>query len=511
MENKTTTTALANALVLAYLRDAGMEGAHAAMLDDVDYRSLPLDHTAADQLPPLMALVEHWTDAQLADRAHQSLAITETNPLAPLLVLPPTPPPSRQVHLDPTSTTYPLLHAANVLATCLVRIGPLSILVSAASDRTLAATRVDPNDKEAPATTRFPDATLTLRAPVLAMAPHPTHRHLLAIGCMDGSVGLVSLGIGDNDVNELNLRLVWTDTWHSPKPCTAVAWGRRSDDAAAGRLLGVLVSGGHDGRVVMANWTKGTTEFMEDPVPVPVPVPGFTYSFSGPVEALALTPDFGAVAVAVRDAGDLFVCRLPPSNGTSDGTEGPASVAIPTHTDPGTVPGLVSYHPVHLATSPSGTYLLMATSAASGRIGLWQWIPDLNCRSNVGWTASLVAVYYAGGPRDEWSRPRVAWCGEDDDAYFAVAADNHQVLVVAAFVVPKASETPVRGLAADAVATALPMYMTDRQIVARLQGHTHVVRDLWYDAASGSLVSAAFDQTVRMWPILPPSTSGRTM
>lgn len=93
---------------------------------------------------------------------------------------------------------------------------------------------------------------------------------------------------------------------------------------------------------------------------------------------------------------------------------------------------------------------------------------------DLGAGGRLVRTLY-GAPNDEMSQPRHCW----------LAGSEH-----------------VASTALDGTVYVWELY--SQRVVARLRGHTRVVRDVAFDAANNTIVSAAFDGTIRTWPATTP-------
>ncbi|KAI9179611.1 hypothetical protein H9P43_004939 [Blastocladiella emersonii ATCC 22665] len=474
--SRTGPVAMANSLILAYLKDNGFDLAHAAFLeqvfDDNAPTYLPPSSAGKDaDLPPLLAVLEQWNEMRLAravdEMSVESKAELDEDPDATINT-PPTNP-EHQLLDPPPAAALPMLHGANLLVAQRLVIPSLDpthpILVSAAADRSLLFTsnaELPTNPTEAGETAYLSDtetlARVTLPAPALAIAQHPERADLLAVGCMDGTLLLLDAARLEAGGGEP----VVARTKPHTKPCPSVVWARGGD---------VLVSGSYDRTVAMHVLGSGDGLGLE-------PMPEFTYTFTGAVESVALTPDDAYAVVAVRDSSDVYFCST---------STAPRVWAQTTH-DKGTAPGHVAFTALHVARSPSRAYLAMATSMASGRVILWRFVAGTDPAAP--WSLVAARNFYTGTV-DEWTRPRIAWLATD--AYFVVTADPHTVLVVATF--------PLVGSGVRAGKVRGEMYTTATQIVARLTGHTHVVRDVAFRAEDGVLTTASFDLSVRLWKV----------
>ncbi|KNE58215.1 hypothetical protein AMAG_05026 [Allomyces macrogynus ATCC 38327] len=476
MASRTGALALTHSLVLQFLADHGYSAAHEALLLEIDAADAPtyvapsmdrpritrpeLDDvedrvavaTAITDVPPLVAVVEAWRDALVADAVARAAVADDDADMASINRTP-TDPSLKLLAPPRDAAVFHVHHLQNILVARLLSIPSIDahqhVLVTAAADRTLRVTRLHPTDiSQAVETGSSLVGTL---GSILDLVQLPTLSHVVAVAGMDGSIALVDLRAvlaSDADaVTRAPRRKL-----HA-KLCSVVAVSRD------GRFV---VSGAADRRVVVteidsASGTWAQSEAKETEWSVP-----------GAVESLTVLPDGRTVLIAARNAADLWFGVVPDGDGTQAGT----LYARALNADPNDTH--VSWTPMHLAVSPSGLYALAATSAASGRVVLLR----LSQENDGAYTVRHVRNFY-GAKVDEWSKPRVAWVGSD--AYFAVTSGDHQVYVY--------------------VTRAKSVHTTNVQIVARLLGHEHVVRDL---ACVGKwLVSGSYDKSVRVWQVLP--------
>ncbi|ORZ41457.1 WD40-repeat-containing domain protein [Catenaria anguillulae PL171] len=477
--------AIANSLILAYLRDrdAAFASTRSAFLHDLEQANDPVYLGDSAKLPPLVALVEHWLlSAQSSDTAdavsHElaSLAL-EDDDINAGINHPPTDPAHQLCLGSPADLdnqleetphlSFPLIHAANILTSQALVVPAIDptlapLLVTSAADKSIQFTHTRGDDSP------LPIASVTnLPAPALVVAQHPSDRNLLVAGCMDGSLILIRA----TDPN--SIAITHTSPTHTPRPCVTVAW---TPDGLS------LVSGGYNRQLTVSTYDQSTLLLA--------PCPRLHYHFANPIESLVVCPLNPAYAlVATRDSNVLYLCLL--THASSPPTE------INTH-DRNSVPGHVSFSVMHLANSPSGKYVLGTTSAASGRILLWQWTLDAHKVPGL----RLVRNYYAGGAQDEWSKPRVAWVGTADK-YFAVTSDTHAIVVFATW--PRVEAVAAHNKDQVCVVgrtSANHMYTTtSAQVVARLRGHKHVVKDVTYSDELKAIVSGGFDQCVKVWQV----------
>ncbi|KAJ3361157.1 hypothetical protein GGF32_007712 [Allomyces javanicus] len=475
MASRTGALALTHSLVLQFLADHGYSAAHEALLLEIEAANAPTyvapatnrvqitrpefddledrvaAATAITDVPPLVAVVEAWRDAQVADAVARAAVANDDAEMASInraptdlsltLLAPP-----REV------ATFHAHHLQNVLVARLLSVPSIDahqhVLVTAAADRTLRVTRLDPTDiAQVVETGSSPVGTL---GSVLDLVQLPALPHMVAVAGMDGSVALVDLRLvlaSDPDAVARAPR-------RKPhaKLCSVVAVSRD------GRFV---VSGAADRRVIVTEVNPASGTWAQSDVKET------EWSVPGAVESLTVLPDGRTVLIAARNAADLWF-GVVPDGGVQSGT----LYARALNADPNDTH--VSWTPMHLAVSPSGMYVLAATSAASGRVVLLR----LSQENDGAYTVRHVRNFY-GAKVDEWSKPRVAWVRSD--AYFAVTSGDHQVYVYAT--------------------RAKSVHTTNVQIVARLTGHEHVVRDL---ACVGKwLVSGSYDKSVRVWQVLP--------
>ncbi|KAJ9075132.1 hypothetical protein DSO57_1039103 [Entomophthora muscae] len=173
--------------------------------------------------------------------------------------------------------------------------------------------------------------------------------------------------------------------------------------------------------------------------------PARTFEFDGNVEAACFSPDSKWVIVGVRDDNylhyiDLKTFEVIKFNMNANGDN------------------IVSFTVMDLAVSPSGTHVLATTDHRSGRVILFKMSSNVICRD------------YYGVPQDEFSTPKLCW--HPSGRVFFVTGDDFKIHVFDTATCAKLGE---------------------------LSGHTGVIRTLWYDVPSASLLSGSFDRTIRHW------------
>ncbi|CAG8642777.1 6730_t:CDS:2 [Ambispora leptoticha] len=132
----------------------------------------------------------------------------------------------------------------------------------------------------------------------------------------------------------------------------------------------------------------------------------------------------------------------------------------------------VSFTPMDISPSPhnNGKYLLVSTDDESGRLILFLTNSDVQIRN------------FYGAQVNKFSTPRHCW--HPSGKYFYVTDDAKGDICI------------------FDVATA--------KIIARLEGHTSIVKSLWFDVERDLLISCGFDKTIRVWGAtdVNPVTSG---
>ncbi|KAJ3374899.1 hypothetical protein GGF31_005621 [Allomyces arbusculus] len=474
MTSRTGALALTHSLVLQFLADHGYSAAHEALLLEIDAADAPtyvapatdrvrITHPELDDVedrvaaatvitdvPPLVAVVEAWRDAQVAEAVARAAVVDDDAELASINRAPTSP--SLTLLAPPReAAVFHAHHLQNILVARLLCVPSIDahqhVLVTAAADRTLRVTRLDRTDIAQVVETG--SSPVGMLGSILDLVQLPTLPHMVAVAGMDGSIALVDL----RAVLASDPEAVTRAPRRKPhaKLCSVVAVSKD------GRFV---VSGAADRRVVVTEIDPTSGTWATDAKEAEWSVPGA-------VESLTVLPDGRTVLIAARNAADLWFGVIPDGKAHSGTFYARALNANPNDTH-------VSWTPMHLAVSPSGSYVLAATSAASGRVVLLR----LSQENDGAYTVRHVRNFY-GAKVDEWSKPRVAWVGSD--AYFAVTSGDHQVYVYA-----------VR---------AKSVHTTNVQIVAQLTGHEHVVRDL---ACVGKwLVSGSYDKSVRVWQVLP--------
>lgn len=118
----------------------------------------------------------------------------------------------------------------------------------------------------------------------------------------------------------------------------------------------------------------------------------------------------------------------------------------------------VSFTPMDLQPSPTGSHVLCFTDQKSGRMIIFR------ARS----AGQAKNIY--GTENDGFSQPRCAWSA--DGRYIFATSDDFRIWV---------------------------FEVASGRNVGQLIGHTGIVRDICYDTDLSAVVSCSFDKTVRMW------------
>jgi WD40 repeat protein len=289
---------------------------------------------------------------------------------------------------------------------------------------------------------------------ILCVAQHPVAPELLAFGSMDGSVGLIHL----DKIISGEESFASVEKIHS-KPCTGIQF---TQDGTT------LISGGRDASVHVHSMRDGLS------------IGNFSthsFMFPGAIESFVVLPDNETVLVAASNTCFVYFCSLNPT--------APKVVEWSMNSNP------LDYHqsfvPTHLAISPSGKFVLMATSAASGRVIMWSLL-----RQGEQWQLHQFRNFY--GPKaDEYSKPRVCWLGSD--AYFAATSDDYKVYIFATYRRDLEGKVMIHESQDDSY-----LHTNNKQIVTLLNGHAHVVRDFQF--CSPYLLTGGFDKSVIIWKVL---------
>ncbi|KAL7752076.1 hypothetical protein RI367_002605 [Sorochytrium milnesiophthora] len=485
---------LARSLVLSYLTEHGHTEAARQFRRDVDDANEAFyiphdtdvdsgtrewqDHREAEgkrvferSIPALMQVVDEWQTFRMAARlaAPKRRATASEDDAAAATAR--------------VSTTFPTdvhkklvaVHLQNILVAQLHRLAihdddddnaTQPILVTTAADKTIRLTSPDDGG-----------ATLkTLRdvhsGPVLCISQHPTQPTVFLTGSMDTNVCMIDVRYDqpiDPELERDQPQLVLDKWTRHNKYVTSTAF---SPD---GRTW---FSAAYDRQVHVYKQTSATPLKYEFVSAVLVP---------GPVESAVYTRDSRFIIVGCRNSYHLHIIDLQPAQPTV------ALFSLNASADD----TYVSFTPMSLAVSPSGKYLLLATSSPSGRVIMYR----LSSTSATPLSIAEVRNFY--GPRvDEYSKRRLAWLA--DDHYFATTSDDHAVYVFATRPLPagllSSSTLPIEPpRTGDASEEEYYLHTTDTQVVAKLWGHEHIVRDLWWDNVDQVLVSAGFDQNVILW------------
>ena len=215
-------------------------------------------------------------------------------------------------------------------------------------------------------------------SPILAMAFHPQHPCVLALAQMDGGISICSIP------SLSALEDLYTCA-HFPamhrKYAVEVRWN------PGGSLL---ASGGYDGKIAIYTCLNHPSSASASPVQVSI---RGTVNISNPVESLEFAHSH--VLIAARNKCKIYSVEIPddPRGASADNVQAQLafrsqslnlpqaseryrmlSFLQPNGRDTGEVgmpeeeEGVIPFYPTDLRLSPSGKYLLVATSSSSGRI-----------------------------------------------------------------------------------------------------------------------------------------------
>ncbi|KAG5463098.1 MAG: WD40-repeat-containing domain protein [Olpidium bornovanus] len=324
------------------------------------------------------------------------------------------------------------------------------VVVSAAADRTVKLSAAEDGE------------VLSIcdhhRGPVLCLDFHPEHARLMATGSMDSSVALVDAATGRvmqrmRDHTKYVSRLAFT-----PGAAEHLVTGSYDGTLVVYRRVASFAPAGED--LVERNWADAAEAGI-----VPAGWPAYRmahrFKFKGRIDALAVLPRSpNTVVVGVRDDNYLHYINL-------DALED-VKVNMNVNDD-----DWVSFSAVDISPSPSGEYVLVTTSAPTGRLILFETHTSRQVRNFYDpWLCSASAP---GDVANELGQPRSLWHPSGRYVYSTAGGMVIRVFSVAS-----------------------------TECVAELSGHKGVVRALWYQSDGGGrsgdrLVSCGFDKTIRYW------------
>ncbi|XP_031560619.1 COMPASS-like H3K4 histone methylase component WDR5A [Actinia tenebrosa] len=168
--------------------------------------------------------------------------------------------------------------------------------------------------------------------------------------------------------------------------------------------------------------------------------------YKGQVEGIAFQKNKDVILVSVRNDNNLHVVNL-----TGEEPQEDKQINMNLLQD-----DYVSFTAMDISCSPDDNFVLVSTD--QDRLIIF----DLR-------TGSQVANFY-GSLNDEYSQPRSCW---DPSAQYIYSTSQDKSIMV--------------------------WEISSQKVVEKLEGHTGIVRDLWYCEPLSVLVSCGFDGSVRFW------------
>ncbi|KAI9095138.1 WD40-repeat-containing domain protein [Phlyctochytrium arcticum] len=187
-----------------------------------------------------------------------------------------------------------------------------------------------------------------------------------------------------------------------------------------------------------------------------------TLMFDGPVEALCFLSSektghpFETIVIGTRDDNHLHCIDLDPTQAFPD-----TKINMNSNGD-----NWVSFTPMDIVPSPDERILAVYTDSKAGRIILFETRTNRQIRNLWNTVA------------DGFSQPRCCW--DSSGRHLFATSDDRQIYVY------------------DVVTG---------QELAKLDGHTNVIRAITFDTKVKKLVSCSFDRTVRVWDTISESDS----
>ncbi|CAG8487677.1 7756_t:CDS:2 [Ambispora gerdemannii] len=288
------------------------------------------------------------------------------------------------------------------------------------------------------------------KSPVLCVDFHPDYPTLMLSGSMDSTVVLVNVNTNET---------LQTFKDHSKY----VIHARFSPDGS------MFATASHDHTVNFYKMLPPSTVPNTPRSPASPRSPTFNNQidikyakvhsmiFTGNVEAFCFLPNNESLVIGVREDNylhyvDLVNFQDTKYNMNENGDE------------------WVSFTPMDISPSPhnNGKYLLVSTDDETGRQILFLVNSDVQVRN------------FYGARVNKFSTPRHCW--HPSGKYFYVTDDTKGDICI------------------FDVATA--------KIIGRLEGHTSIVKSLWFDIERDLLISCGFDKTIRVWGVTDVTPEG---
>ena len=434
-------------LVHQFLAECGYERTLATLLEEE--RAVRRRPQLIPRGGELLALVQEHEDLEAASMAAQR---PQGPPPCPVLAEPPArgfPGPSA-----PEST--PVLrgaHRGNVLC---VRVAPATVpgatvLVTAAADRSVVCTRIVHGDKGGEVKEEQPLWRVDVKSPVLDVACCAANG-LLAVATMDGHCWVLEAATGAVvQTLRAHAKYVVAAVWATPdafatssRDHTVCVWARPPHSTEPFALHQTLDFPANVECLCVEHFGSSSSLDKEDDK---------DKDKERAEEDKDGDQDEAVILACVRD--DCWVHRLVVGRGrVRDERYFNVNGGDDEH---------VSFAVLALTRDPAHGRLLCA-STDRDRLAVY----------DLGAGGRLVRTLY-GAPNDEMSQPRHCW----------LAGSEH-----------------VASTALDGCVYVWEL--RSQRVVARLRGHTRVVRDVAFDPANNTIFSASFDGTIRLWPSTVP-------
>jgi len=289
-------------------------------------------------------------------------------------------------------------------------------------------------------------AKLRCNAPVICVAFSDLN-DIVAAGCMDGSVVLVSYSVNFGKVTARELIVNDGEIKHS-KYIKSIAWSP---------IDSVVTTSSADGTVYISKIS--TDNFQDDDMQDEESIKyvriqkAHTLHLAAAPEALCYVKNGSVLCLYERETSYLSYfdlndeCKM-----TKHSLNGSMTGGFDDH---------VSFAVMHLCLSPSGKYLVCATDASK------------NIIMEVGSAKILRNLY--GHKNDGFSQPKAVWSSNGQYIYGNTQDDNSII---------------VWDIASSSIV---------KKIDKNCDGHTGQVRDIFSSKRSDTLVSASYDKSVKIW------------
>ncbi len=339
-----------------------------------------------------------------------------------------------QTPIAEADTKFDAVHKSNVIACRFSTDAKSTLMISGGADKLLKVTDWK---------TQTVSASVDCKGPILSVDVHPTHPHIVLVGCMNNTHCIV-----DTSKTGTPQAVVQEFKDHS-KYVVVVRWapdGKHFFTASHDKSLNVY----SQTTTTAATTTTGTASDAKS-VAAAASASEFggwslkrSFPFVGAVECAVWLKDGLTVLCGVRNDPYLHAVNVVSFEKTGKYN---LNARLDDH---------VSFTPLDLVLSGDGQFLAVPTDGH--RVIIFRTLTTRQVRNLYGLTA------------DGFSNPRVAW--SLDGAYLYATSQDHTVVV---------------------------WDVTTGKTLHKLSGHNNTIRDLAHHPTLELVITCGFDKTVRLW------------